>query len=516
MSDLAIVGCCGARDLEGVRADSARLTKDDWFELRLDRFADPAQADLRALRAAIVQRAIFTLRPRAEGGEFDGDLDARAEIARSAIDAGFDAIDLERDLAPRVNRGKAKRIVSWHGEATGSDVASRVAEAAALDADIVKVAGRSVAPSEALRFVSTAIDAGRTSKRPTVAIAMGEAGRWLRPLAGRFGMPFVYAAIHPSRKTADGQITVAEAKEIHRATAVTHETRVFAVAGEAVRKSFSPRVHNAVFRALGIDATYVDISHGDFESIGAVARALPLAGLSITQPHKAAALVFAEEADPIASQIGAANTLLRRADGSFVATNTDSPGLAAAIDLAQREPELCRALSLDHDRVALTRLALETRLPQRRRRIDTALVYGTGGAARAAAHALREQGIKVSVTGRDLGAALALAIQLGGVEAISEGRAHALNFDLLVKCVPDRDDGELPLDPMDFAPGGFAADVVYQPLETAFLRVARVVERVPVPGLLMFAGQAALQAAEFTQRPVGEILPIVAQTLARN
>lgn len=516
MSDLAIVGCCGARDLEGVRADSARLTENEWFELRLDRFANPAQADLRALRAAISQRAIFTLRPKTEGGEFDGDLETRAAIARSAMDAGFDAIDLERDLAPRIPRGNAKRIVSWHGEATGSDVASRVGEAAALGADVVKVAGRSVDPSEALRFVSAAMDAGSAAKSPTVAIAMGEAGRWLRPLAGRFGMPFVYAAIHPSRKTADGQITVAEAKDLHRATTVTRETRVFAVAGAAVRKSFSPRVHNAVFRALGIDATYVDISHGDFESIGAVARALPLAGLSITQPHKAAAFAFANEADPIASQIGAANTLLRGADGSFAATNTDSPGLAAAIDLAEREPELCRALSLDHDRAALTRLVLETRLPQRRRRIESALVYGTGGAARAAAHALREYGIKVSVTGRDLGAALVLAIELGGVEAISESRAHALNFDLLMKCVPDRVDGELTLDPMDFAPGGFAADVVYQPLETAFLRVARVVERVPVPGLLMFAAQAALQAAAFTQRPIRDVLPIVAQTLARN
>lgn len=512
MTGPAIVGCCGARDLQGVSADAARLERDDRFEVRLDRFADPAAVDLAALRAAIPQRAIFTLRSRAQGGECDLPAAARAELARAAEAAGFETLDLEPDVAPLVPRGRAERIVSWHGEATGSDVAARVAEAARLDADVVKVAGRATDPEEALRFVNAARQAGRTAKREVVAIAMGEAGRWLRALAGRFGMPLVYAAIHPSRKTAEGQITVAEAKTLFRARRVTPDTRVFAVAGADVRASLSPVVHNAVFAALGIDAVYLDLSSAEFAPIGAVARALPFAGLSITQPHKGAALAFAATADEAAKGVGAANTLLRAADGTFAATNTDSPGFDAALALAQREPELCRALALDHHRDALARLSFAPSLPSRRR-IESALVYGTGGAARAVAHALRERGCKVSVTGRDQGAAMALAISLSGVEAISEGRAHALRFDLIVKCVPDREDGELPFDPLDLPAGEFAADVVYRPLETAFLRVARAAGRTPIPGLLMFAAQAALQAAAFTGRPVEETMPIVARAL---
>lgn len=512
MSSPEIVGCCGARDLAGAAADSARLDRDDWFELRLDRFPDAKTSDPRALRASISQRAIFTVRSRAQGGEFDGSASERAALAKAADDSGFDAIDLELDAARITPRGRAKRVVSWHGDATGSDVANRVAEAVAADADIVKVAGRAFDPSEALRFVEAATAAGRAKNVPTVAIAMGEAGRWLRPLAGRFGMPLVYAAIHPSRKTADGQITVDEAKRLHRVTRVSPTTQVFAVAGADVRKSLSPMVHNAVFAALEFDAVYLDLSHSEFTPIGVVARALPFAGLSITQPHKAEALGFADRHDDLAAAIGAANTLVRGEDGSYLATNTDSPGFAAAIDLAIRDPESCRALSLDHHRDALARLSFATALPARTR-IESALVYGTGGAARAVAHALRERGVKVCVTGRDQGAAMALAIGLGGVEAISESRAHALRFDLLVKCVPDREDGELPIDPLDFPPGGFAADVVYRPLETAFLRVARAAGRTPIPGLLMFAAQATLQASAFTGRPSAELLPIVARAL---
>ncbi len=518
---LVMVGSSGARDVEGVLADSRTLRPEvEFLEVRLDRFASPEAVDLRALRGGIRQRTIFTLRPTSEGGEATCSRASRIEMHRRADEAGFDFVDLESDIASGIPRGKAQRIVSWHSETLDDSpaIAARVKALSRLDADVVKVAARATDPLSALRFVKSATHVEGLERR-VVAIAMGEAGRYLRPLAAMFGMPLLYAAIHPSRKTADGQITVDQAIDLYRSPNLDPRTRVFAISGQDVRKSASPKAHNAVFAAARMNAVYVDLSADDFGMIAKVAEELPLAGLSVTQPYKTDALAFAKESDATASRVGAANTLLARDDGSFAAQNTDAPGFAAAIDFALRDPEASREITVGRSFERMSELRFEP-LPNRRR-IECALVYGTGGAARAAAYALRESGLRVHLTGRDFGAATALVLSLatsgvGGIEAISEGRARSLAFDLLVKAVPDLPDDEVPLDPTEFAPRGFAADVVYQPIDTAFLRAARAMGRTPIPGILMFVAQAALQAREFTGLEPSVTMPILARAVAKR
>lgn len=498
---VAVVASSGARDLAGVLGDDAGLRTDaDLIEIRLDRFSDPLATDLAALVTGLRRPAIFTLRPRAESGEYTGTLEQRIALHRHADAAGFAWLDLEADVATALPRGRAKRLISWHGTELDSSIASRIAELAKLDADAVKVAANAECPHEALRFVRNASAAGRELGIPVIAIAMGDPGAWLRPLAGKFGMPWVYAAIHESKKTAAGQFTVDSALDRYRIRTVGPNTKVFAVVGSNVRRSWSPRVHNAVFHALGTDAIYVDISAPEFATLARIAEELPLAGLSVTTPFKGDAFEFAFEKDESAQRIAAANTLVRREDGRFRARNTDIDGFRAAIELAVRRPEFCRTLTVGHrtpEDHPYRELRFDPALPFGRR-IERALVYGTGGAARAAARALLDQGARVYVTGRDPAGVLSLVLAVGGgCEAISEGRATSLSFDLLVKAIPDLPNDDLPLDPLDFAPEGFAADVVYQPVDTAFLRAARANGRTPVPGSLMFAAQAALQDHAF-------------------
>lgn len=498
---VAVVASSGARDVAGVLGDDAGLRADaDLLEIRLDRFAEPQAADLTALVSGLRRPAIFTLRPRAELGEFAGTLEQRVALHRKGDASGFAWLDLEADVASALPRGRAKRLVSWHGDQLDDAIAARIQELAKLDADAVKVAATAECPHEALRFVRNASTAGRELGIPVIAIAMGDAGTWLRPLAGRFGMPWVYAAIHESKKTAAGQFTVDAALDRYRIRAVGPNTKVFAVVGSNVRRSWSPRVHNAVFHAHGADAIYVDISAPEFATLTQIAQELPLAGLSVTAPFKGDAFAFAFEKDESAQRIAVANTLVRRDDGQYRASNTDIDGFRAAIELAVRRPEFCRALTIGHlkpEDQPYRELRFDPALPFGRR-IERALVYGTGGAARAAARALLDQGARVYVTGRDPAGALSLVMAVGGgCEAISEGRATSLSFDLLVKAVPDLPDDEIPLDPSDFAPGGFATDVVYQPIDTAFLRAARANSRTPIPGSLMFAAQAALQDQAF-------------------
>jgi len=505
-----LIGCSGARDVPSLLQDAKGLPREvDLIEVRLDRFESPEDVDLDQLRRALGRPAVLTVRTRAEGGEYGRSAASRRGLLEAADRAGFDWIDLESDLAGEIPRGRAARILSWHGNTRG-DGEEPVRELSRFDGDVIKVAAQVPDAATALCFVRSATAAGRALGRKVVAIAMGLEGRYLRPLAGKFEMPLLYAAIHPSRKTAAGQITVAEALSVHRAGGIRPDTEVFAVAGADVTRSLSPRAHNQVFWSLARNAVYVDLSAERFEHVAEVARELPLSGLSVTAPHKLAALQFAATAESPAREIGAANTLTRLEDGTFSAANTDAEGFLAALELARGDPAAVLELTLGRSAEALLRLDAEQAPPEGAPPLESALIYGSGGVARAIAWALLQRGVRIAITGRSPAGPTRLALTLGrGAEAISTTRARSLRFDLLVKAVADEAWDSLPVDPFDYSREGLAADVVITPLETNFLLAARRAGRVGIPGLLMFSEQAVWQAVRFTGEPPSVVRPAI-------
>jgi shikimate dehydrogenase len=157
---------------------------------------------------------------------------------------------------------------------------------------------------------------------------------------------------------------------------------LLAVAGWPVGHSRSPRMISAALAELGLAWRYLSLPLAP-ERFAAVVAALPASGyvgLNVTIPHKVGALELADAATAAAAAIGAANTL-SFADGSVEADNTDAGGLLDALGEA----------------------------PSGKR----ALVLGAGGAARAAAWALREAGADVAVWNRTGERAAALARELG-------------------------------------------------------------------------------------------------------
>lgn len=107
----------------------------------------------------------------------------------------------------------------------------------------------------------------------------------------------------------------------------------FAVLGHPVAHSRSPRMHEANFAALGLDATYeaFDVTEADLaERLDALQRA-EYTGLNLTIPLKARALELVDEATPLACFLGGVNTLLFRADGSRLGDNTDGFGFLMAL-----------------------------------------------------------------------------------------------------------------------------------------------------------------------------------------
>lgn len=511
---LHVVASSAARDAEALGRDVRALPEDvDLLEVRLDRFADPFALDLGALVETIGRPALATLRSAREGGGFEGTAEEAARLLAAADEAGFAWVDLEADVAPLVPRRRARRLVSLHGAAAAEDPAGHVARLAALDADAVKIAAPFDDPLAADRWLRAAAGAAAEAGLPAAAVPMGEEVSFLRPLARRYGLSFVFCAVHPSRRTAAGQPTAADCLGRFRVRTLGPETRLYGVVGADVSRSLSPVVHNRVFEALGLDAVYLPVSIRRFEPFARLAARLPFHGLSITAPHKPEAARLADARSEDVDRLGSANTWLLR-EGGFTAIDTDGAGFAAALALAESDPVAARAVCVGHTLEPLERLRGDENLAPERRVVRTALVYGTGGAARAVAYALSRRGVRVAVTGRDDERARRLVLELNaGLEAITPERARTRKFDLLVKAVPDDPTGELSLDPFDFALEGFAADLVYRPRDTAFLVASRRARRVPISGLLMFSEQAVLQAAAFTGRPPAEVRPLVVEAL---
>lgn len=167
-------------------------------------------------------------------------------------------------------------------------------------------------------------------------------------------------------------------------------------------------MQNAALAAVGLGDTWhygaLDIEPAEFAGqLRDLANSGSYVGVNVTVPHKEAALAEADSTSAAARQIGAANTLVFGEDGSIHADNTDAPGLIAAVGA-----------------------------PVAGRR---ALVFGAGGAARAAVWALVEQGARVSIWARRLERARALAEELGAEvwDADPTRPVTIADFELLVQ-----------------------------------------------------------------------------------
>ncbi|MGO9456472.1 MAG: shikimate dehydrogenase [Acidimicrobiales bacterium] len=251
-------------------------------------------------------------------------------------------------------------------------------------------------------------------------------------------------------------------------------TAVVGVIGDPVGHSLSPLIHNTAFGALGLDWVSVGFAVPEGAAPGAVAgmRALGLAGLSVTMPHKAEVAGLVDECTPVAARLGAVNCL-RWAEGRLVGDNTDGEGFVAS---------LRRGAGVD---------------PGGRR----CLVVGAGGAARAVVLALAEAGAaEVVVVNRTAERAASAAALAGGRGRVGDP-AEAPSMDLVVEATPAGMAGAgVPslVEGSALGPGQVAADLVYHPAVTPWLAAARANGATVVGGLGMLVHQAAAQLAAWT------------------
>jgi shikimate dehydrogenase len=260
-------------------------------------------------------------------------------------------------------------------------------------------------------------------------------------------------------------------------------TQLAGVLGYPVRHSLSPAMHNAAFRAVGLNWVYLafEVSPDALPQAIAGMRGLRIQGLNLTIPHKEAVMPLLDALTDAAQQVGAVNTLFWE-DGRLVGGNTDAEGFLRALHEGGVEP-----------------------LRQ------TVLILGAGGAARAVAYALHNQHCRLIIANRTPERAEVLAQGFNAVPVPMTAdalRPLLPQVDGVVNCTtlgmaPDTDSS--PPIGWDALPDtAWACDLVYRPLRTRFLQEAERRGLRTIDGLGMLVHQGALAFERWT----GQTAPV--------
>ena len=444
-----------------------------FVEIRADRLR--AQ-EVAALVARSPRPAIVAARVPADGGSFEGSAGERRAILEAALDAGAAFVDVEHGGALEglaCGPAAGRVILSHHGgPCTSAALLARLRAMAELPAARLKIVPVAGSPAEA-RAVRETLQAAARLDRPLAAFAMGRAGAASRLLAPSWGSWGTYGAAAPGRETAPGQWTARELAEDWDVLAIGPATRLYGLAGADLALSPSPAMHRAAYAELGLDARYLPLEAERFDDALAccgATGALGLEAIGVTIPFKEDAARAARPGDAFATAARAVNTLVFR-EGAPSGFNSDAPAVGALV-----------ASRLDPAGLS-------------------AAVAGAGGAARAAAVALREAGARVTLYGRDP-ERLARAAAECGVEHRPIAELPFARWDLLVQATPVGRRGER-LVPARSLRGRLVLDMVYAPTATPLVADATAAGIEAIDGFEMHVAQAELQFRLMT----GQVAP---------
>lgn len=450
-------------------------------EVRLDLFPS---LDPQAAVEACPLPVLLTLRSEVEGGRASMDATIRRKILTRAWKAGPALIDLEwqRDLELSRELGLPPEniLLSTHDPDGIPENPGEIA-AGLLDTPcaLAKVVTHPNCFQDLIKILQLFSSAGGFDKkelRRLMAFGMGAIGLPSRFLSPLLGSPLGFASWQDGAGAAPGQKT-AEEMEAVCGHLKGRPSRIFGVIGAEVSLSLSPRLHAAAYRSLGLPYLFLPLSVPALEELDLLFRpagetcfdelGLAAGGWAVTRPYKEVAASIADFRAPRVRRAGAANTLILK-EKQIIAENTDADGVTGSLKAAG---------------VKLSG--------------KTAIIQGTGGAARGAAVGLDLAGATVSLRGRNRKGCETLARELG-IEAISEdcSSEHAI----LINATPL---GASQADPLPFSTEEIDAcdgvlDMVYAREETPLIRRARQAEKTIVDGRTMLAFQGMAQIAVFT------------------
>jgi len=245
----------------------------------------------------------------------------------------------------------------------------------------------------------------------------------------------------------------------------------YAVIGDPIDHSLSPNIHNAAFRHLKLDHTYIayKIPAGELSAGIEALKAIKIAGFNVTIPHKIEMMKFLDEMDTTCKVIGAVNTVLNE-DGKLKGYNTDMIGFL--------DPIKKKNLTIKDSQV---------------------LLLGAGGAARAIVTAMvKEKAGKITIVNRTLENANKLAEfakKIGGdVDIVSIHEANKLitdyKFIINSTSIGMRNEPS-PISTENISKDSIVYDIVYQPINTELIKKSKENGATIIYGYEMLLSQAA-------------------------
>ncbi len=477
---LAVIGRTRHK-MVAIELEEAVKRGNSFLEVRLDFLAKAV--DFKRMLPHKKCPWVATLRRPQDGGRWPGKEDDRQAVLRQAIVSGFDWVDLETDIADKIRRfGAVKRIISYHNMTeTPANLDEIYERMLAQDGDVYKIAVMANTAADIERILKIQ----KSAPKPTVAFGMGEIGIPTRYTSLKFGAPWIYAAFNKERGIAPGLPSVDDFKTTYPVRSINSETEIFGVIGDPVGHSFSPVLHNHMYLRTKTNAIYLPfrVPVGTLPEMVKAFDAVPVSGYSVTIPHKQAAAELAGESEAFVKLSGAANTLVRRPNGTFFAANTD---YSAAVE--SLKAHLIAQATEGEEATQINQLAV--------------LILGAGGVGRAIAHALHREGANLTIVARTDEKASKLAEEVHCKFLDWHGR-HNVYYDVVINCTPvgmHPKVDESPFHRSAMHSGKIVFDTVYTPETTLLLREAKGSGCQIITGVDMFVRQAARQFELFTDK----------------
>ena len=469
-------------DTIGEMLDAAELQvkENSFMEFRLD-YVDNPLAALPKLKKFLsensVVTAIATCRRSSNGGRFHGNAAAQIDVLKKAAEAGCQLVDVELETAQTVKKPEIDAlremtavILSFHDYEATENLDATYEKMRKFTPDFIKVVSTAKSLSDnitMIRFLERVHD-----ETSVIGTCMGDSGIISRVLGVRAGSAFTFAAASTGEETAPGQIAARTLRETYRIEQVDAGTKVYGIAGNPVKHSLSPLMMNVAFRRETVNAVYLTLQTSKVKDLLALVQEIPLQGFSVTMPLKQEIMKYLERTDALSAKIGACNTVVRSQEGKLFGFNTDVTGIL--------QP-------------------LESRLALRGAKV---LVLGAGGAARAAVFALKDRGADVYVLNRTAASGQKLARE-AKAKTFRKDQLAKTSWDVILNATPVGMTGnksQMWLEP-DEINARYVFDMVYDPIETPLLRVARIKGSHVINGLEMFVHQGAEQFQIWSGKP---------------
>jgi len=470
-------------NLEQLKKWLPQCAESDLVEVRIDLMNAPDFAQIRKL---VDKPVIITPRTMAEGGRWPGSVSDYVKILQAACAADVDYVDVEFPLAkqvlPQLDRGKTQIVLSHHtGEKTLDALRVILEKMMTHDADVFKL----ILEADSLKESAVALDLMSFAAQTGIQFvihAMGKNGQPSRLMGAARGNAWTYVAKDYDQETASGQPALHEARDFYYLHKKSSNTRTLGLVGWPIQQSKGWRFHNRLIdlkispangEGNGSDYLYVNFPIENLDEFWANWHT-HLHGLSVTIPHKEKIIRHLTEFSTEVRMSGVCNTVVATKTG-WRGHNTDL-------------------------------LAMEQILRPHQETIKNGgLIVGTGATARSAIAALKRLEVNpIFVVGRndDRGKMLS---QKFGIDYLNFNEIHYASAVVIIQTTPV---GMSPY--IDKYPPGTALfrknrvvlDVIYNPAETRFLKIAKDRGCVAISGVEMFLAQAAKQFEIFTGEPV--------------